>query len=150
MRATAILPIKRFVAAKSRLAGAVSDDARRKLATAMLADVLAALGRAERLDRVLVVSGEPVAVAAAESAGVEVIDDPADAGHSQAAGRGIRAAIAAGADCVAILPGDCPLLDPGELDAALADQGPDSVAVIPDRQGSGTNGLLLSPPEAVT
>jgi 2-phospho-L-lactate guanylyltransferase len=149
-RTTAILPIKRFVAAKSRLAGAVSADARRVLAAAMLTDVLAALSRVEALDRVLVVSGERVAVTAAREEGFESIDDPRDAGHSEAAGLGIDAALAAGADCVAILPGDCPLLDPGDLDRALSDQGIGEVAVIPDRHGSGTNGLILSPPGAIS
>ncbi len=149
MLATAILPIKRFGAAKSRLSGAVAGEARRALAAAMLSDVLVALGGANALERVIVVSGEPIAVAAAESAGVRVVDDPADAGHSEAAELGIRTAIAAGATCVAILPGDCPLLVPGELDAALAEQSERSVGVIPDRHGSGTNGLILSPPDAI-
>lgn len=149
MRATVILPIKRFGAAKSRLSGAVPGEARRALAAAMLSDVLVALGGSKALERVIVVSGEPIAVAAAESAGVQVIDDPADAGHSEAAGRGIRTAMAAGAECVAILPGDCPLLVAGELDAALVEQSGDSVGVIPDRHGSGTNGLILSPPDAI-
>ena len=149
MQATAILPIKRFGAAKSRLSGAVPAEARRALAAAMLSDVLVALGGSSALERVIVVSGEPIAVAAAESAGIQVINDPADAGHSEAAGLGIRTALAAGAECVAILPGDCPLLVPGELDAALAAQLGDSVGVIPDRHGSGTNGLILSPPGAI-
>jgi 2-phospho-L-lactate guanylyltransferase len=149
MRATAILPIKRFGAAKSRLSAAVPGEARRALAAAMLTDVLVALGGSRRLERVFVVSGEPIAAAAAESAGVRVIDDPADAGHSEAAGLGIQAAIEAGAECVAILPGDCPLLDPGELDAALAEHAGGSVGVIPDRHGSGTNGLVLAPPDAI-
>lgn len=149
MRGTAILPIKRFGAAKSRLAGAVAEDVRRTLAAAMLVDVLAALARAEELDRVLVVSGEPVAIAAALAAGVEVIDDPTDGGHSEATELGVDAAIDAGARCVAMLPGDCPLLEPEELDTALAILEAGSVAVIPDRHGSGTNGLLLSPPDAI-
>jgi 2-phospho-L-lactate/phosphoenolpyruvate guanylyltransferase len=149
MRATAILPIKRFGAAKSRLSGAVPGEARRALAAAMLTDVLVALGGSNELERVLVVSGEPIAIAAAGSAGVRVIDDPADGGHSEAAVLGVQAAIGAGAGCVAILPGDCPLLNPRELDSALAEHAGKSVGVIPDRHGSGTNGLLLSPPDAI-
>lgn len=152
MRATAVLPIKRFGAAKTRLSDALSPTARADLAAAMLADVLAALGRCERIERILVISGEPRAAAAAAAAAgvVELIDDPTDAGHSEAALLGVAAALAAGAGCAALLPGDCPLLSPAELDAALADLSPGTAGVIPDRHGAGTNGLLLAPPDAIT
>jgi 2-phospho-L-lactate guanylyltransferase len=150
MRATAILPIKRFAAAKSRLAASPVAAARPEVAEAMLADVLAALSRSREIERVIVVSGEPRARAAAEAAGVDWIDDPEDVGHSEAAMAGVAAAAERGADCVALLPGDCPLLDAEELDDALSEMGAGVVAVIPDRHGSGTNGLLLSPPDAIT
>ncbi len=151
MRATAVLPIKRFGAAKTRLSPALAPATRSDLAAAMLADVLAALARAGELDRVIVVSGEPRAVEAASAAGagVELIDDPADAGHSAAAELGVAAAVAAGAECAALLPGDCPLLEPAELDEALRALEAGTAAVVPDRHGSGTNGLLLSPPDAI-
>lgn len=150
MRATAILPVKRFGAAKTRLASAVPGPERADLAAAMLIDVLAALGRAERIERVLLVSGEPRAIEAAGARpGIEVIDDPDDRGHSHAARLGVGAALAAGAECAALLPGDCPLLSPAELDEVLRSLGRGSVGVIPDRHGSGTNGLLLVPADAI-
>jgi len=147
--ATAIIPVKRFGAAKSRLANAISASSRSTLARAMLTDVLDALGRCERLERVIVVSGEPAARKAAAEAGVELIDDPDDAGHSQAASLGVRAALEAGAECAALLPGDCPLLRADELDRAIGALRAPVGGVIPDRHGSGTNGLLLAPPGAI-
>ena len=56
---------------------------------------------------------------------------------------------ALGAECVALLPGDCPLLDPAELDAALERMRTGWVTVVPDRHGTGTNALVLSPPDAI-
>ena len=50
---------------------------------------------------------------------------------------------------MALLPGDCPLLEACELDRSLARMRPGSVAVIPDRHGTGTNGLLLCPADAI-
>ena len=97
----------------------------------------------------IVVSGEPEVAALAAKAGVEIVEDPADAGHSEAAMIGVAAAEAKGAAAVALLPGDCPLLDPAELDRALAALQPNSVGVVPDRHGAGTNGLLISPPSAI-
>ena len=75
--------------------------------------------------------------------------EPNDRGHSEAATLGIVRALALGAECSALLPGDCPLLDPAELDAALARMAAGRVAVIPDRHGTGTNGLLLAPADAI-
>jgi 2-phospho-L-lactate guanylyltransferase len=121
----------------------------------MLTDVLAAVCRAGLIERVIVVTGERraerIALAQAQRATVtlEVLRDPKDSGHSEAATLGIIRAKALGADCAALLPGDCPLLDPAELDAAIARQRPGRVAVIPDRHGTGTNALLLSPPDAI-
>ena len=48
------------------------------------------------------------------------------------------------------IPGDCPALDPAELDALLRRRParPESV-IVPDRHGTGTNGLLLAPPDAI-
>lgn len=149
MRATAIVPIKRFAAAKTRLGDSVSDDDRRALGTGMLDDVLASLSRCERLGRVVVVSGEPAARGAAEASGAEWIDDPEDAGHREAARLGVQDALSAGDDCAALLPGDCPLLDAGELDLAIGAMRAGVAGVIPDRHGSGTNGLLLAPPDAI-
>lgn len=147
----AVLPIKRFTAAKQRLEGDLTDGTRRALAEAMVTDVLIALRRSTRVDEVLVVSGESSAVAlAAGYDAAAVIDDPDDAGHSAAAVRGVRAAIERGARRVLLVPGDCPALAPAELDALLARpiEGPE-VVVVPDRHGDGTNALVLTPPDVM-
>lgn len=149
MRATAIVPVKRFAAAKQRLAETLAPPQRAALAAAMLGDVLAAIGRCTNVERTLVVSGEPAVVPIASERGADLLVDPDDAGHSQAAAIGVATALDRGAIAVALLPGDCPLLDPDELDAALDRLEPGTVAVVPDRHGTGTNGLLLSPPDAI-
>jgi 2-phospho-L-lactate/phosphoenolpyruvate guanylyltransferase len=153
MLPTAIVPVKRFSAAKRRLGEALGPSARTELVAAMLEDVLDALGRCEALASIIVVTGEPRARGAAADRGLLLVEDPTDEGHSAAATLGVRAAEGRGADCVALLPGDCPLLDPAELDrhlARLREGGPGYAGVIPDRHGSGTNGLLLRPPGAIS
>jgi 2-phospho-L-lactate guanylyltransferase len=152
-RTIAVLPVKRFTAAKQRLDNDLSDGTRRALAEAMVTDVLIALRRARRVDEVLVVSGESMAVAlAAGYDAAAVVDDPEDAGHSAAAERGVAAAIERGATRVLLVPGDCPALDPAEVDRLLAEADgvqPPDVVVVPDRHGTGTNALLLTPPDAI-
>jgi 2-phospho-L-lactate guanylyltransferase len=150
-RTVAVLPVKRFSAAKQRLDGGISDGTRRALAEAMVTDVLIALRRAKLVDEVLVVSGEHAAVALAGGYdAAAVIDDPDDAGHSAAAVRGVHAAIERGATRVLLVPGDCPALDPVDIDELLdrAETAPD-VLVVPDRHGSGTNALVLTPPDVI-
>lgn len=149
MTAAAIVPIKRFGSAKSRLAGTSAEGLRPALAEAMLIDVLSELGRCERLERIVVVSGEPSAARIATDFGADRVDDADDAGHSEAAVAGLTHAMDRGAALVVLLPGDCPLVRAAEIDALIADRGA-GVAVIPDRHGSGTNGLVLSPPDAIT
>jgi 2-phospho-L-lactate/phosphoenolpyruvate guanylyltransferase len=155
MRATAIIPVKRFGDAKQRLLTTLDRPQRAALVKAMLADVLAAVTAARLVERVVVVTSEGraerIALRHAQRATtpVEVFQEPADRGHPEAATLGIVRAKALGADCVALLPGDCPLLDSGELDAALERMHPDRVGVVPDRHGTGTNALLMSPPDAI-
>jgi 2-phospho-L-lactate guanylyltransferase len=149
MRATAVVPVKRFAVAKSRLAPGVEETRKPELVAAMVADVLEAISEARLVDRTIVVSQEPRAAELAAAAGAELLADFDDASHSAAALAGIAAAEAAGAGCVALLPGDCPLLDPRELDKMLTGVPDPYVAVIPDRHGAGTNALVLAPPGAI-
>lgn len=155
MTATAILPVKRFADAKRRLLDVIDARARAALVKAMLADVLAALTAAQRVERVIVVTGEGRAEKVALDHArrvkmpIEVLRDPRDSGHPEAATLGIVRAKALGAECVALVPGDCPLLGPAELDAALERMSDGRVSVVPDRHTTGTNALLMAPPDAI-
>jgi 2-phospho-L-lactate guanylyltransferase len=149
LKATAILPVKRFDEAKQRLATGIDDDRRRALAAAMLEDVLEAIGASRQIERTIVVSGDPLAQEIAAAAGAEIVPDPADEGHSEAALAGIARAQVEGATMVVLLPGDCPLLDPRELDSLLTGVPESFVTIVPDRHGEGTNALVLSPPDAI-
>ena len=149
VKATAVLPVKRLSAAKQRLAAGLGGEQRRNLAAAMVADVLEAIGEARTIERTIVVSGDPIAQELAAEAGAEVVPDPEDAGHVEAALAGIARAEAEGASCVILLPGDCPLLEPRELDRLLTGVPELYVGIVPDRHGTGTNALALSPPDAI-
>jgi 2-phospho-L-lactate guanylyltransferase len=149
VNATAIVPVKRFDAAKQRLSVGIDDERRRQLVEAMAADVLEAIGEARTVERAIVVSGEPAIQELAAAAGAEVVPDPADGGHVEAARAGIARAAAAGASTVVLVAGDCPLLEPRELDRLLTGVPERYVGIVPDRHGSGTNALVLSPPEVI-
>jgi 2-phospho-L-lactate guanylyltransferase len=143
----AILPVKRFERAKQRLGGSLSDGSRWALAEAMVTDVLVALRRAQRVDHVLMVTSEPRAESLAIGWGADVVADPQERSHSNAATIGIREAVERGATRVLLVPGDCPSLDSRDVDDLLS--GPAGVIVVPDRHGTGTNALVLEPPDAI-
>jgi len=151
MRTFAILPVKRFDAAKQRLGSALSASARRALVRAMVHDVLDALDRVRGIRRIVVVTAEEPVRALAAARGDVVVDDPVQAGQSEAATLGIAAAQRREAERVLLVPGDCPALWPQEVDAMLRrHDGERGVVVVPDRHGVGTNALLLAPPDAIT
>jgi 2-phospho-L-lactate/phosphoenolpyruvate guanylyltransferase len=167
MRTAAILPVKRFAQAKQRLSASIVDPMRLELAGAMVTDVLLALREAESIERTIVVTGERSVALAASDQGAIVIEDQPGSGQSAAACLGVERAIAEGFERVLCVPGDCPALDPAELDVLLDHQrGEDGrvavraqpcaggqrragVVIVPDRHGTGTNGLLLTPPDAI-
>jgi 2-phospho-L-lactate/phosphoenolpyruvate guanylyltransferase len=149
MRTAAILPVKRFAAAKSRLGGTVAEQLRARLAQAMVSDVLVALSRVAALEQTIVVTREPSLPKLAATHGGVVIEDTSEQGQSAAVALGVRHAIAQGFERVLCVPGDCPALDPREVDALIAGAADTSVVIVSDRHGTGTNGLLLSPPDAI-
>jgi len=149
MRTAAILPVKRFPMAKQRLGESVADSLRADLARAMVGDVLSALRDCPAIDTTIVVTCEQSVAAAARYIDATVVEDKAEDGQSAAAALGLARALADGFERALCVPGDCPALDPGELTALLA-QEHTGVTIVPDRHGSGTNGLVLAPPEAIS
>ncbi|HVY78992.1 MAG TPA: NTP transferase domain-containing protein, partial [Solirubrobacterales bacterium] len=101
------------------------------------------------IERTLVVTGEPRAEELARAAGAELVADPDEGGHSDAALAGIARARELGAERVVLLPIDCPLLAPRELERLLTGMPERYVGVVPDRHGTGTNALALAPPDAI-
>jgi 2-phospho-L-lactate guanylyltransferase len=150
MSTLAVLPIKSFPDAKQRLAEELSPGPRRALVEAMFADVLVALRRSTKVDRMLVISDDNSAQEIGAGYGALVLDDQ-QPGHSEAARLAIRSALEDGIERVLLVPGDCPLMDPRELDELLTRPAPArSALIVPDRHGTGTNALLLSPPDSLT
>lgn len=150
MRTLAILPVKGFGAAKQRLSDLLGQGSREALAQAMFSDVLASLRRVKGLDAIAVVTGDARAESAAGGARVVVLADRSQAGQSQAALLGIRHALDGRYDRVLLVPGDTPLIDPLELDGMLTRASAEQLdaVIVPDRAGTGTNALLLRPPDA--
>ncbi len=119
MHTAAILPVKRFAAAKRRLGGSIADDLRPLLARAMVSDVLDALAQSPSIELTIVVTGEPSLLDPAQDLRALLVEDPAEDGQSAAVALGVERALAEGMDRVLSIPGDCPAIDPTEIEALL-------------------------------
>jgi 2-phospho-L-lactate/phosphoenolpyruvate guanylyltransferase len=152
MRTLAVLPIKSFGAAKTRLSGALGSGSRQAVAQAMFCDTLNSLRRVPGVDAVAVITSDKVAESAAVGHGVTLLRDDREAGHNAAVDIGIRHGVTAGFERVLLVPGDTPLLDAAEVGGFLerTEASRVSVAIVPDRRRSGTNALLVSPPDALS
>ena len=139
---TLLVPLKSSIRGKSRID--VDPVLRRRLALAMAADTISAASAAPGVGVVLVVA-EDVSDAEQLAAipGVR-IQRTTTTGLNQAIHDGVSG-LAADAP-VAVLPGDLPSLTPAELGDALAAAHRHPLAVVADRQGTGTTLLTATAP----
>ena len=146
LHTTAIIPVKGLSSANRRLDGVLSQKERNALAEALFLDLIVKLPRSRSIDDVLVVTSDPSVARQTRWFEHGVLKQERDEGHSEAAAAGARAAMAAGAERVAMLPVDCPMLDIEEVDAHIG-RSPRTALIVPDRHGTGTNALALAPPD---
>jgi 2-phospho-L-lactate/phosphoenolpyruvate guanylyltransferase len=140
----AVVPVKPLDQAKSRLSPVLALHDRRALQLAMAEDVLAALGKATSLTGTVVVSSAPeIATYIAGIPHAQAISDEGG-GLNAAIRRGIQWVAKRGASWVFVVPADIPLIKPAEVDLAVVRAVARRQAIaVPDRHGTGTNGLLL-------
>jgi 2-phospho-L-lactate guanylyltransferase len=146
LHTTAVVPVKGLTVANGRLDGTLAPDERNRLAEALFLDLMLKLPRSRSIDDALIVTADASIARQARWYGHKVLVQRSDEGHSEAAAAGARAAMAEGTKRVAMVPVDCPMLDMEELDAHVG-RSPRTVLIIPDRHGTGTNGLVLAPPD---
>jgi 2-phospho-L-lactate guanylyltransferase len=148
-----VVPFKGGTLAKSRLghpgeggAGLLPEH-RRRLALAFLRDTVAAARAVEGVDRLAVVSSDPAVRTILP--GVTVVADPGQ-GLNAAVEAGITWARKAHSGPVAALTGDLPCLRPRDLSAALEMARGLPLAVVPDREGTGSTLITAAPGVPVT
>ncbi len=140
-----LVPVKNLENAKERLAPVLSRAERRALAEAMLQDVLEAVAGVNHLTRVGVVTSDPFAAALAQRHGFTIIPDPANAGESNAIAHATEHCIAGGEDSTLVIPGDIPLLRPGDVEQVLAAAPAQGTVLVPGWDGRGSNAVFRRP-----
>ena len=145
-----VIPAKDFHNAKQRLAALLQPHERSALARATLTDTLTACVQAEGLAGIGVVTCDTEVAELAESLHAEVLWEAKARGQSEAVARGGRECLRRGIPTMLTMPGDIPLLTPADVEelASTAQSG-QSVALVPNREDTGTNALVLTPPDCL-
>ena len=148
-----MLPVKEFSRSKARLSGYLSPEERTQLARTMFEDVWDVLreasARPDGLKRLLVVTAEPYVIARCQKDGVECLKEEESDTHNGSVRRGTKWATELGVNTLLSVPIDSPGMTATEV-LALARFGREhSVVLVPSVDGSGTNALVRTPPDAI-
>jgi 2-phospho-L-lactate guanylyltransferase len=146
----AVVPVKSFDRAKSRLATVLSAAERSVLAETMVAHVLGVLSSARGIDGTIVVTDDGSVSALARRFGSRVVGDGASEGHTAAVMAGAKALARDGEPSFLTVPGDVPLLTGADIEAVLASQGQaPAMTIVPSHDRRGSNCVACSPPGCV-
>jgi 2-phospho-L-lactate guanylyltransferase len=146
----ALVPVKGFTKAKSRLAGVLEPGARRAFAERCFDHVLTVLEEHPGVAQVLVLSSDAEVLRAARARGHHALIDPPGATRlNEIVDSGLSLVADQGATEALVLMSDLPALRSDDIDALLHTETrlADVVVIAPDRERLGTNALVLRPPE---
>jgi len=153
----ALLPVKAPTNAKQRLKGFLSPSQREALARFMFKEVLSTLCTVRGLDRIVVATSDREIANHAGQSGATVFEEHEQLGHSHSADAAARRAMTLGATTVLLLPIDVPLVTRAEIEDLIgagkdAAKGPaePGVIIVPSLDGTGTNALVRTPPDAIS
>lgn len=153
-----LLPVKRFAQSKHRLAGLLSPAQREQLALAMFEDVWETLtawcATRQDIGKLIVITAEPAvlercAVAPAAWKIVSIGEDE-QISHTESTRQATARAIELGVSTLVSVPIDTPAMTSDDLSELLELSNQYEVIVVPSGDGTGTNALVRTPPDAIT
>jgi 2-phospho-L-lactate/phosphoenolpyruvate guanylyltransferase len=151
MKTFAIVPVKRFENAKTRLSSILDMDDRILLSSLMLEDTVEILSSVRSLTQVVIVSADKRAEEMATKHGVTFLREEKDKGVNSAVALADLYSIREAAEATVVIPQDLPLLDPIEVSKAcqLAENESRCIVICPSLRYDGTNMLLRKPPTVI-
>jgi len=142
-----LLPVKDLQNAKKRLAGVLTPEERFGLAQAMLTDTIRAIRGVRNAEKIFVITNYQPILDVAEENGWEILREERQISESDSVDTGSRICEKRGVRALLRLPLDLPLIQPQDIDALLAIEcASPAMAIVPSRDGTGTNALLRTPP----
>jgi 2-phospho-L-lactate guanylyltransferase len=139
-----LLPVKNLANAKQRLAAALDQPTRTRLAQTMLSDVVAAIAEFGD-DEVSLATSDPFAIELAGKYGLEIIRDEANVSETDAIEMATRVCEARGIESTLVIPGDIPLIEAADLRAIYEASPRAGSVLVPSLDKRGTNAVLRRP-----
>ena len=144
MKIAAIIPVKTFSKAKTRLN--LSLDQKLKLCEMMLVEVTSTIFNSKKIDKIIIVSKDEVALKLTKKFGVIDIFDNEESGVNHAVSLADDYLEQNDYDASIVFPQDIPFLQEEDIENLLRFQkSPKSVLIVPSRRFDGTNALLRTP-----
>ena len=151
MNVFAIVPVKRFENAKTRLSSVLDAHDRIHLSFLMLEDTLRILSMSHLLTKVIIVSPDKRAEELAIKHRAYFVREEKGNGVNSAVVLADRYCINEAADATIIIPNDLPLLEECDISKAqeLAQKESHCIVICPSHRYDGTNMLLRKPPSVI-
>jgi 2-phospho-L-lactate/phosphoenolpyruvate guanylyltransferase len=151
MKTFAIVPIKRFENAKTRLSSILDTDDRIRLSLLMLKDTLQILSAVHSLSQVITVSADKRVGEIAVKYGANFLLEEKERGVNSAVALADSYCMKKAADATMVIPHDLPLLDSTDVSKAceLAENESSCIVICPSFRYDGTNMLLRKPPSII-
>jgi 2-phospho-L-lactate/phosphoenolpyruvate guanylyltransferase len=138
-----VVPVRSLRDGKSRLAPALDAQQRRRFVERLLVRTLERAAQFPGLKRTLVVSACSEARAQASACGAMIIEEQAPAGLNNALRQAQFALRDSGVTRMLMVSSDLPLLQSEDLECLAAASSAGAIAIAPDRNRQGTNGIGL-------
>ncbi len=142
MKVAAIIPVKTFSKAKTRLS--LPQKAKDELCKLMFEEVLQTIVDSD-IDKIVVVTKDTDAIEIGKSYDVIQISDDNETGVNNAVALADKYLAKNGFDMSIVFPQDIPFMQKEDIDYLLKISAQNSVLVVPSRKFDGTNALLRSP-----
>lgn len=148
VNAWALVPVKTFARAKTRLGSLLTREECAQLAAQMLLDVLRALNATPLISGITLFGNEPQLAALSAGSGAQLLPEPPGDDYRKALGDVAAGLAAQGVRHLLVLPGDLPTLSAADV-TQLLESHTGGISLCPATRDGGSNALLLSPPTAI-
>ena len=149
MKTVAIIPVKSFSKAKTRLT--ISPEKTVNICKLMLGEVLQTISTSKKIDNTIIVSHDQSAFDIGKKFGVIEVFDELESGVNNAITLADEYISDSEFSTSIILPQDIPFFNNSDLDNLFSFfQRKNSIIVVPSRQFNGTNSLIRNPSRVMT
>ena len=149
MKTAAIIPVKTFLRAKTRLG--LSSKQNEKICEIMLEEILHILSISSQIDKIIIVTKDKKALDISEKFGAVSIIDDKESGVNNAVALADKYLLKNGFETSIVVPQDIPYIKTQDIDFMLKFKtNSDFAIVVPSRRFDGTNALVRNPVNLMT